>query len=185
MNAKGLLCSPSAFKIPDALPRKDGLALLMPFDAKFDAVYKAIKGTAERLSLQCRRADDLWNDSAIINDIFELIYHCALVVCDCTGRNPNVFYEVGIAHTLGREVIPITQHADDVPFDLRHLRFLMYLPNDEGLAHFGIKLEERIRTIMEKQSQEASSIMNKIWHSALSQSDSNHQWFMSNNIRRI
>jgi hypothetical protein len=45
-----------------------------------------------------------------------------VVICDCTGRNPNVFYEIGIAHTLGREVILITQNPEDIPFDLRHLR---------------------------------------------------------------
>jgi len=41
-------------------------------------------------------------------------------IADCTGRNPNVFYEIGIAHTLGRNVVMITEA--DVPFDLRHLR---------------------------------------------------------------
>ena len=54
------------------------------------------------------------------------------MIADCTGRNPNVFYEIGIAHTLGRDVILITQNEADVPFDLRHLRYVQYLNNGEG-----------------------------------------------------
>jgi len=49
-----------------------------------------------------------------------------LIIADLTGRNPNVFYEVGIAHTLGKEVIMITQNEEDVPFDLRHLKYILY-----------------------------------------------------------
>lgn len=138
--------------------------MIMPFDAQFDAVHSAIKETAARLSLRCERADDIWNDSAIINDIFELIYNSALVVCDCTGRNPNVFYEVGIAHTLGRDVIPITQHEDDVPFDLRHHRFLKYLPNNEGLASLGERLEKRIKTILSKKRKSDMQLLYSIIH---------------------
>jgi hypothetical protein len=56
------------------------------------------------------------------------------VVVDFTGKNPNVMYEMGIAHTLGKHVVPITQSVEDVPFDIRHHRVLKYLPNAEGLA---------------------------------------------------
>ena len=47
-----------------------------------------------------------------------------IVICDFSERNPNVFYEVGIAHTLGKHVIPITQTPNDVPFDLQHPRYI-------------------------------------------------------------
>ena len=67
-----------------------------------------------------------------------------MVICDCSGRNPNVFYEIGIAHTLGREVILITQSEEDIPFDLRHLRYVKYLNNGEGLAQLTARLEPRL-----------------------------------------
>ena len=70
------------------------------------------------------------------------------VVCDCSGRNPNVFYEAGIAHTLGREVILITQSEHDIPFDLRHLRHVRYLNNGEGLAALSGALQARMQTIV-------------------------------------
>jgi hypothetical protein len=69
------------------------------------------------------------------------------VICDCTGRNSNVFYEIGIAHTLGREVILITQSAADIPFDLRHLRYVLYSDTKAGLLVLQTQLQARITDI--------------------------------------
>jgi hypothetical protein len=73
------------------------------------------------------RADDIWDENEILQDIFSLIYRSSIVVCDFTQQNPNVFYEAGIAHTLGRSVVPISQNEHDVPFDLKHHRYLKYV----------------------------------------------------------
>ncbi|MCT7486360.1 hypothetical protein N5T98_04880 [Aliarcobacter cryaerophilus] len=53
----------------------------------------------------CKRADDIWEDHTFIQDIFSLIYKSKIVIVDFTGKNPNVMYETGIAHTLGKIVI--------------------------------------------------------------------------------
>jgi hypothetical protein len=79
-----------------------------------------------------------------MQDVVSLIDRSHLVIADCTGRNPNVFYEIGIAHTLGREVILITQNDADIPFDLRHLRYVPYLNNGEGLAALADRLRPRL-----------------------------------------
>ena len=84
---------------------------------------------------------------AIIQDIVNLIDRAKVVVCDCTGRNPNVFYEIGIAHTLGREVVLLTQSEQDVPFDLRHLRYIRYLNNGEGLRELRTRLASRLSNL--------------------------------------
>jgi hypothetical protein len=68
-----------------------------------------------------------------------------LVVVDFSGKNANVFYEAGIAHTLGKHVVPITQSNDDIPFDLRHHRYLLYLNNNEGRMGLEQQLVERFR----------------------------------------
>jgi hypothetical protein len=70
---------------------------------------------------------------------FSLIFRAAIVVCDFSGRNANVFYEAGIAHTLGKQVVPLSQSKDDVPFDLGHHRYLQYLNNGEGLMALMLK----------------------------------------------
>ncbi|ERY77898.1 hypothetical protein PALA51_02309 [Pseudomonas aeruginosa] len=122
---------------------------MMPFDAPFTPVYETLQQTAENVGLRCRRADDIWENPAIIQDIVSLIDRSRVVICDCTNRNPNVFYEIGIAHTLGREVILITQNANDIPFDLRHLRYVPYLNNAEGRQVLGQTLERRLEVIIE------------------------------------
>ena len=120
----------------------------MPFDAAFNAVYESINQAAENVGLRCRRADNIWEHAAIIQDVVSLIDRSRVVICDCTGRNPNVFYEVGIAHTLGRDVILITQSEQDIPFDLRHLRHVRYLNNTEGLSELRESLQGRMQTLL-------------------------------------
>jgi hypothetical protein len=135
---------PSVFTIPEHENIEPSLvSAMMPFDAGFTAVYDSLKATAEKVGLRCRRADDIWENPAIIQDVVSLIDRSRVVICDCTGRNPNVFYEIGIAHTLGREVILITRNAEDIPFDLRHLRYVQYLNNAEGRQALSEALEKK------------------------------------------
>ena len=82
-----------------------------------------------------------------MQDVYDLIWTAKIVVSDFTGKNPNVFYETGIAHTLDKTVVPIAQEEGDVPFDLRHLRHLKYLNNIEGRKAMTEKLAERLRTL--------------------------------------
>ncbi|GIL17270.1 MAG: hypothetical protein BroJett040_10210 [Oligoflexia bacterium] len=124
------------------------VSAMMPFDASFNEVYTAIREATENVGLKCRRADDIWENPAIIQDVVSLIDRSRVIVCDCTGRNPNVFYEAGIAHTLGREVILITQSEHDIPFDLRHLRYVRYLNNGEGRRVLVAALQSRMQTIL-------------------------------------
>ena len=140
---------PTVFAIPEHEKIEPVLvSAMMPFDASFTAVYDTLKATAEKVGLRCRRADDIWENPAIIQDIVSLIDRSWVVICDCTGRNPNVFYEIGIAHTLGREVILITQNASDIPFDLRHLRYVRYLNNTEGRQTLSGTLENRLTSLI-------------------------------------
>ena len=140
---------PTVFDIPEHEGIEPTLvSAMMPFEASFDSVHTNIKQASENVNLRCRRADDIWENPAIIQDVVSLIDKSRIVVCDCTGRNPNVFYEAGIAHTLGREVILITQNEYDIPFDLRHLRFIKYLNNSEGRKALTEALQGRMQTIL-------------------------------------
>lgn len=140
---------PNVFKIPEVERIEPSLiSVMMPFDMAFDAVYETLKDITSGLDLHCRRADDIWENPAIIQDVVSLIDHSRVVMCDCTRRNPNVFYEIGIAHTLGRETILITQDEYDIPFDLRHLRYVRYLNNSEGLEALGEVVASRLKTLL-------------------------------------
>ena len=140
---------PTIFQIPEHESIEPALAsAMMPFDAAFTPVFESIKQAAANVGLLCRRADDIWENAAIIQDVVALIDRSRVVICDCTGRNPNVFYEAGIPHTLGRDVILLAQNDQDIPFDLRHLRYLRYLNNAEGREAMAVTLQERMQTIL-------------------------------------
>ena len=137
--------APHVFDVPNAYVELDLVAVMMPFAMEFDRVYSAIKSAATRCGLRCLRADDIWEDTTIVQDIFGLIFRAQVVVVDFTGRNPNVMYETGIAHTLGKHVIPVSQSLQDVPFDMRHHRVLKYLANGEGIKNLAAGLQRKLR----------------------------------------
>ena len=139
---------PTVFKIPSYLLTSENLvSVMMPMRSDFDEVYAAIKQSANDINLRCKRADEIWTSQAIMQDVAELIAESVVVVVDCTSKNPNVFYEMGIAHTLGRSVIPITQSPADVPFDITHLRYIRYLNNNEGRQQLRIELRHRLEEL--------------------------------------
>ena len=142
---------PSVFKVPKELPSDRLISVMMPFSAGFKGTYDAVHRVADHLELVCLRADDIWEDSTFIQDIFSLIFRSHVVVVDFTGRNPNVMYETGIAHTLGKTVIPITQSLDDIPSDLGHHRALKYLPNEEGYRDLSTALWKRLKPLFGKE----------------------------------
>jgi hypothetical protein len=141
--------APSVFKIPKKQNNDKLVSVMMPFNAAFRGTYDAIKRVCDHMGLECRRADDIWENSTFIQDIFDLIYCAKIIVVDFTDRNPNVMYETGIAHTLGKIVIPISQSLTDIPSDLNHHRALKYLPNDEGYRNLSNELYKRVKTILE------------------------------------
>jgi hypothetical protein len=143
-----LTFAPKVFDLPQPmLIQHDLVAIMMPFDAAFVRVQEAIEQACGNAIFRCRRADDIWANSSIIQDVFELIVVSEIVVVDLTGKNPNVMYETGIAHTLGKHVVPIAQSIEHVPFDLRSHRVLPYHPNREGLSSLVDELTKRLLTI--------------------------------------
>ena len=110
--------------------------VLMPFAEEFDGVYRVIFETLQspKLNLVCQRADDICKPN-ILETILGSIAQAEFIIADLTGANPNVFYELGIAHSHkeAKNVILLSQGMEHVPFDLRHLRCIMYKQSDHGL----------------------------------------------------
>jgi hypothetical protein len=123
--------------------------VLMPFSEEMRPIFvDHIKKIAGRMNLSCGRADDFFSTQAVINEVWSAISHSKVVIADCTGRNPNVFYEIGIAHAIGKPTIIITQNVEDVPFDLRHLRFIIYKYTPRGMENFEDTLKNTISSVM-------------------------------------
>ena len=139
--------APSVFEIPNTPIEPDLVAVMMPFHAGLKPVYTSIQSACTAKGYRALRADDIWENSTIIQDIFSLIYRSSIVVVDFSEKNPNVMYETGIAQTLGKLVIPIAQSIDDVPFDMRHHRALKYYPNAQGLQDLEKALADKLEQV--------------------------------------
>ena len=90
-------------------------------------------------------------------DIWSAIKAAKIIIADCTGRNPNVFYEIGLAHAIGKKVVLITQSMDDIPFDLRQLRTIVYEYSPRGMKSFEDTLKRTIESFKHKASTNASA----------------------------
>lgn len=140
----------SPFPIGDVAPVPNLVFVLMPFTLEWsDRVWRRhIKPSITRIphepALICLRADDLAGHDVMV-DVLENIIKSSVVVADTTGRNPNVFYELGLAHALGKRVILITQDVSDIPFDLQRFRHIVYADNSEGCE----KLESHLARFVE------------------------------------
>lgn len=101
--------------------------VLMPFDASFNDIYEfGIKGACTDAGIYCERVDEQVFFGSMLERIYSQISRADLLVADMTGKNPNVFYEVGYAHALGKNVVLLTSVAQDIPFDLKHFPHIVY-----------------------------------------------------------
>jgi hypothetical protein len=103
---------------------------------------------AETLGLSVKRGDDFFTSHDVMLDIWRSIYSSRVIIADCTDRNPNVFYEIGLAHALGKVVILITQNEDDVPFDLKSFRYIKYENTSRAMKAFEEVLAKTIKTAL-------------------------------------
>lgn len=107
--------------------------VLMPFAAAFDRLYRDVVVPAiQEAGLTPLRADEVFSPTPIVEDVWRHIASARLIVADVTQKNPNVFYELGIAHTIGKPVIVLTQSSSDVPFDIAYLRYFSYRDDEQG-----------------------------------------------------
>ena len=121
------------YEIKSTAP-KPFVFVLMPLDEKFDDIYKfGIKGAAEEGGAYAERVDEQIFTEGILERIFNQINKADIIVADMTGRNENVFYEVGYAHALGKIVLLLTQNVDDIPFDLINKQHIVYAGKIETL----------------------------------------------------
>ena len=107
--------------------KKQSVFVLMPLDGEFDLVYKHfLKPVLEESGFDVDQAADIQSQQNILRDIIRGIKESDLILADLTNANPNVFYELGIAHAFRKPVVLVTQDIEDVPFDLKSYRLIEY-----------------------------------------------------------
>lgn len=119
----------------------------MPFDPSFDDLYHlGIKPACEKAGAVAERVDEQIFQESILQRIYSQIAKADVVVADVTGMSPNVFYEVGYAHALGKSVVLLAGSEDDIPFDLKHYTHFVY-----GGSILAVipEIEKRVRWALE------------------------------------
>lgn len=120
---------------------------LLPFQEAFFRVYEeGIQPAVELAGLRAMHAGEIFDNREVMEDVWESICAARIVIADVSDRNPNVFYELGICHTLGKEVVILTQRASDVPFDIRHRRYIEY--STDKLASLRSRLQRTVQRIL-------------------------------------
>jgi len=146
-----LIVSPQ-YETSDAERYRSDIVVLMPFTAALTALYQDhLKSVAQSLQMTIARADDFFTGEKIMTEIWSAIVKAKVLIADCTGRNPNVFYEIGLAHALGKPVVLITQTSEDVPFDLRHYRYIRYEFTPRGMKSFEDTLIKTLKSMLEEE----------------------------------
>ena len=115
--------------------------VITPFDEDFLVLYEELK-TRFSDAFEFTNAGDLDNQQNILKDIIVGIYSADVIIADLTGLNPNVFYELGLAHAMDKKVIIITQDIDELPFDLKSYRANQYSLLFNKISQLYNKLEE-------------------------------------------
>jgi len=132
--------------------RARSVFVLMPFCKPWsdriwnDHIQPYLGKAPDGKKLIVRRANDMYGQ-AVMEDIYEGILTAALVLAECTGRNANVLYELGIAHSFGKRTALLSQDATDIPFDLQRFRFCIYADNSSGYPKLKQFLEETVREV--------------------------------------
>ena len=124
--------------------------VLMPFKNILKEVYRqAIKPACEKAGFDALRVDELKGTYNINRKIIEHIFSSDAIVADLSGWNPNVFYELGVAHTIANKTIMIIQNEDKLPFDVSNYRCLQYEQTEAGLVKLREDIAESLQCLEE------------------------------------
>lgn len=123
---------PKQFRAAKIPTEKNRCFFLMPFSDSFDLIYGTVKENLMGNGYVCNRVDEITDSKPIINKILVEILRAQYIIVDLTGCNPNVFYELGITHTFkdSQNVLLIKQKDTIAPFDIKHLQYCEYSPNN-------------------------------------------------------
>jgi hypothetical protein len=116
--------------------------IVMPFRKDLNPVYGILKAALEANGWDVLRADQISHPRRITDAIVQAILASDLVVADITSKNPNVFYELGLAHAAGCDVVMLTQEGR-IPFDVGTERAVIYRLSQRGL----LKLDAEIKVL--------------------------------------
>jgi len=146
-HSRGMAVAP-VFGRPKQMDQKIDVFVLMPFNASLEKLYtNHLKKMGDQMGIVIRRADDIVSTEPFMEKVWAGICAAKLILADCTQQNPNVFYEIGIAHAVGKRVMLITRSENDIPADIKHFDYIPYVYDPEGTE----QLIEKLKTFIASQ----------------------------------
>lgn len=124
----------------------------MQFDSKFNELYtEVIKPICTEYGLDVTRADESTNNGSIIRDILTELTESTLIIADITPDNANVYYELGYAHAIKKDVILLCdEQRARLPFDLADFRTIFYKDSIAGHTQIKDRLRKHLDNILNK-----------------------------------
>jgi len=110
----------------------------MPFKSELNFVHQVIKSSTKDFGIDCKRADERFIAHPVMDDVKIQIAEADLIIVDFTDKNPNVYYEAGLADAMNKDWVVLAQSTDDLAFDVRHIRCIQYsnvMGADKELRH--------------------------------------------------
>jgi acyl carrier protein len=149
----------------------DSCFVMMPFGGWFDRYYQDIYVPAIRAAgFEPMRSDELFTTGSVVEQIWEQVQKSTVLLADLSNKNANVFYELGLAHAATKPVILAARHIDDVPFDLRHLRVIIYDVNEPRWSE---KLAKSVTDYLKNAKKEPAKSIPQPFRDLLAESDEN------------
>lgn len=124
--------------------------VLMPFREELEPIYQIIKESGQRAGLRVMRADEMVSPGQITAQISEAIGRAGLIVADITSLNPNVLFEIGMASSLGKNILIISQDRERIPFDIAHHRVIFYENSIRGAERLREQLTIAMKQVAER-----------------------------------
>jgi hypothetical protein len=123
--------------------------VVMQFAEPYNDLYRdVIQKQAEEAGFEVLRIDEKAGPGVIFQDIQREIQQAEVVIAEVTPANPNVYYEVGYAHALGKPTILLAQRGpQQLPFDIRSFRVVFYNDTIGGKAEVERNLSEHLKAI--------------------------------------
>ena len=125
---------------------KDLVFMLTPFHEDMRDVYEMVSNVCKDVGLRCLRGDEDFVEEDLLKHIIKLLVKARIVVANINGRNPNVFYELGIAHAIDKPTIIIAKSVTETPFDVKSKQIIFY----KNLNDLKGKIEKSLTKVLVK-----------------------------------
>ena len=135
------------FKTKDVPVKKGSALVVMPLEAYWsESIWMHIQDTLGAMGFASKRTGSLYIENRL-EDTWMALNEAEVIIADLTYKHPDVFYKLGIAHTLGKPLLLITQHARDLPNDFKHHTHIVYDNNIYGLQRLAERIVEWIKLL--------------------------------------